>query len=242
MHAVEPLPASYRPSPTSGLVPVVPRVLVVSPEGGRSPLLEALRDEGIAVLVSPDAAVVAQVESGAVDLVLLHTDRTRAQEELSRLRRASSVPVVVVLREPRASLEGFLEGGADDCVAAGVPRSELAARVRAVLRRRKRPVTGEVLRAGEFVMDLARHVFLHAGQVVHLPPKEFGLLELMMRRDGRVVSRDEALLLVWGADKQHGDPTTVDVHVKRLRAKVEVDPANPRHLLTVRGLGYRFAP
>jgi two-component system response regulator RegX3 len=242
VHAVEPLPgpATYRPSPTSGLVPVVPRVLVVSPEGGRSPLVEGLRDQGLAVLVSPDDAVVAQVESGAVDLVLLHTDGARAREDLSRLRRTSAVPVLVVLREARASLEGFLEGGADDCVAGGVPRSELAARVRAVLRRRQRPAAGEVLRAGAFVMDIARHVFLHADRVVHLPPKEFGLLELMMRRDGRVVSREEALALVWGADKEKGDPTTVDVHIKRLRAKIELDPANPRHLLTVRGLGYRF--
>jgi two-component system response regulator RegX3 len=242
VHAVEPVPgsATYRPSPTSGLVPLVPRVLVVSPEGGRSPLVESLRDQGLAVLVSPDDAVVAQVESGAVDLVLLHTDGTRARAELSLLRRTSAVPVVVVLREARASLEGFLEAGADDCVAGGVARTELAARIRAVLRRRQRPATGEVLRAGEFVIDLARHVFLHAGKVVHLPPKEFGLLELLVRRDGRVVSREEALHLVWGADKEHGDPTTVDVHVKRLRAKVEVDPANPLHLLTVRGLGYRF--
>lgn len=244
MHAVEPLPGprTYRPSPTSGPVPVVPRVLVVAQEGGRSSLVEGLRDQGLAVLVAPDDAMVAQVESGAVDLVLLHTDIGRAREELTLLRTVSAVPIVVALREARTSLEGVLESGADDCVAGGATRAELAARIRAVLRRRQRPTAGEVLRAGEFVMDLARHVFLHAGKVVHLPPKEFGLLELLMRRDGRVVSREEALQLVWGQRDQGGDPTTVDVHVKRLRAKVEVDPATPRHLLTVRGLGYRFEP
>lgn len=88
-------------------------------------------------------------------------------------------------------------------------------------------------------MDLARHVFEHEGVAVHLSPKEFGLLELLLRRDGRVVSREEALDLVWGHGRT-GDPTTVDVHVKRLRAKLERDPARPERLLTVRGLGYRF--
>lgn len=247
MHAVEPVDPSPALVPAQGAPAAgpAPRVLVVSPEGGRSTLVEALRDQGLAVLVAPDASIVAQVESGAVDLVLLHTDVLRAREDLALLRTVSSVPVVVALREARASLEGFLESGADDCVVSGVPRTELAARIRAVLRRRQRPAAGEVLRSGDFVMDLARHVFLHRGRVVHLPPKEFGLLELLMRRDGRVVSREEALELVWGhrtdeAGGRTGDPTTVDVHVKRLRAKVEHDPAAPAHLLTVRGLGYRF--
>jgi two-component system response regulator RegX3 len=216
-------------------------VLVNAPEGGRSSLLESLRDQGLAVLVAPDEALLQQVQSGAVDLVLLHSDTERNRHELAALRAVSTVPVVVVLREAKVSLESFLEAGADDCVASGVSRSELAARVRAVLRRRQRPAAGEVLRSGAFVMDLARHVFLHADTPVHLPPKEFGLLELLVRRDGRVVSREEALELVWGAGRG-GDPTTVDVHVKRLRAKVELDPANPKHLLTVRGLGYRFEP
>jgi two-component system response regulator RegX3 len=241
VHAIEPAPEglTYRPSSTSGPVPVVPRVLVVSPEGGRSTLVEGLRDQGLAVLVSPQDAVVQQVESGAVDLVLLHTDVATAHVELARLRTASAVPIVVALREARADLEGLFAKGADDCVASSVTRTELAARVRAVLRRRQRPPAGEVLRAGGFVMDLARHLFLQDGVQVHLPPKEFGLLELLLRRDGRVVGREEALELVWGHGRS-GDPTTVDVHVKRLRAKVEQDPATPRHLLTVRGLGYRF--
>ncbi|MGB8651145.1 MAG: response regulator transcription factor, partial [Mycobacteriales bacterium] len=160
-----------------------------------------------------------------------------ALQDLDLLRRGSQVPVVVALRE-RASLDRLLEAGADDCVATGVTRAELAARVRAVLRRRSRP-TSEVLRAGPFVMDLARRVFLRGDAPVHLPPKEFGLLELLLRRGGRVVSREEALELVWGHGRS-GDPTTVDVHVKRLRAKLEDDPAHPTRLLTVRGLGYRL--
>ena len=217
----------------------MPRVLVSASEGGRSSLVEGLRDEGLAVLVAPSDAVVDQVERGGVDLVLLHSDQASALEELQVLRSVSAVPVLVALREARTSLEVFLEAGADDCVVGGVPRSELAARVRAVLRRRGRPAAGEVLRAGPFVMDLARHVFLHGEVAVHLSPKEFGLLELLLRRDGRVVSREEALELVWGPGHS-GDPTTVDVHVKRIRSKIEADPARPTRLITVRGLGYRF--
>jgi two-component system response regulator RegX3 len=226
------------PSPAPPAVPV-PRVLVSAAEGARSSLVEGLRDEGLAVLVAPVGVLVEEVLRGGVDLVLLHTDLVRALGELGELRAVSPVPVLVVLREPRSSLEAFLEAGADDCVTSTVTRSELAARIRAVLRRRGRPGAGEVLRAGPFVMDLARHVFLHGDVAVHLSPKEFGLLELLIRRDGRVVSREEALDLVWGVGRT-GDPTTVDVHVKRLRSKIESDPAHPMRLLTVRGLGYRF--
>lgn len=232
--------------PASNLVPLpvpraseAPRVLVSASEGSRSSLVEGLGEEGFAVLVVPPGALVEQVERGGVDVVLLHTDVLSAGTELEALRQASAVPVVVVLRESRTRLEDFLEAGADDCVASGVPRAELAARVRAVLRRRSRPLPGEVLRAGPYVMDLARHVFRHGDVAVHLSPKEFGLLELLIRRDGRVVSREEALELVWGP-RHSGDPTTVDVHVKRLRSKLEPDPAHPVRLLTVRGLGYRF--
>ena len=237
VHATE--PTTLVPAQITGLLPVAARVLLCSPEGGRSGLVEGLRDQGLAVLVAPTDALLQQVESGAVDIVLLHADTPSALEQLLALRELSTVPVVVALRESRTSLERFLEAGADDCVANGVTRSELAARVRAVLRRRSRPLAGELLRSGAFVMDLARHVFFHDDVPIHLPPKEFGLLELLIRRDGRVVSREEALELVWGQGHS-GDPTTVDVHVKRLRAKLEVDPAHPTRLLTVRGLGYRF--
>lgn len=227
-----------RPAAAPGDAPV-PRVLVSALEGGRSSLVEGLREQGLSVLVAPSGRVVEEVQRGGVDLVLLHTDREHALDELGSLRVASPVPVLVALREPRSSLETFLEAGADDCVTSSVTRGELAARVRAVLRRRGRPSSTEVLRAGAFVMDLGRHQVLWNGVAVHLSPKEFGLLELLIRRDGKVVSREEALDAVWGVGRT-GDPTTVDVHVKRLRAKLERDPSRPQQLLTVRGLGYRF--
>lgn len=214
------------------------RVLVSAGEGGRSSVVEGLHEQGLAVLVPPPGVLLQQVERGGFDLVVVHLPQQEALAELHALREVSAVPVVVALLEARTSLEVFLEAGADDCVVSGVPRSELAARVRAVLRRHSRPVAGEVLRAGPLVMDLARHVFLHGDAAVHLSPKEFGLLELLLRRDGRVVSRGEALEQVWGRERG-GDATTVDVHVKRIRSKIERDPARPELLLTVRGLGYR---
>lgn len=237
MHALQSAPDLPPPAPVAELP--VPRVLVSTPEGAASALFEGLRAHGLAVLVAPAHGLVEQVERGSVDLVLLHLDSTAALNQLTELRRSSSVPVVVALREQRASLDPLLEAGADDCVTGGVTPAELVARLRAVLRRLARPGPGEVLRSGPFVVDLARHTFVCDGLPVHLPPKEFGLLVLLLRRDGRVVSREEALELVWGAGRT-GDPTTVDVHVKRLRSKIEHDPAHPTRLLTVRGLGYRL--
>ena len=151
------------------------------------------------------------------------------------------LPIVVAVREARTPYEPLLAAGADDCVAAGGSQEELAARVRVAVRRRSSVGGVEVLRCGALALDLGRHVFSREGVPHHLPPKEFGLLELLIRRDGRVVSREAALRAVWGSHRG-GDPTTVDVHVKRLRAKIEDDPAHPRRLLTVRGLGYRLQP
>lgn len=230
-------PDGAEQDPTDILELATARVLVPSGGIGRSPVAEALSAEGLAVLVSPAATVSAQVARGGIDLVVLHG--AAALAELGALRSESGVPVVVVTREGRGALDRFLSAGADDCVARGVNRAELAARVRAVLRRRSRSTPGEVLRVGPFALDLARHVFTTQGLPIHLPPKEFGLIELLLQRDGRVVGRQEALERVWGASGD-SDPTTVDVHVKRLRAKLEPDPSQPRHLLTVRGLGYRF--
>jgi two-component system response regulator RegX3 len=135
-----------------------------------------------------------------------------------------------------------LEIGADDYVTKPFSARELVARIRAVLRRRggeTEETSTAVLEAGPVRMDVDRHVVSVNGDSVSLPLKEFELLEFLLRNCGRVLTRGQLIDRVWGSDYV-GDTKTLDVHVKRLRAKVEPDPANPRHLLTVRGLGYKF--
>jgi two-component system response regulator RegX3 len=134
-----------------------------------------------------------------------------------------------------------LELGADDYVTKPYSARELVARIRAVLRRRgdAEPPQDAVLAAGPIRMDVERHVVAVEGQPVMLPLKEFDLLELLLRNAGRVLTRSQLIDRVWGSDYV-GDTKTLDVHVKRLRAKIEPDPANPSYLLTVRGLGYKL--
>jgi two-component system response regulator RegX3 len=134
-----------------------------------------------------------------------------------------------------------LELGADDYVTKPYSSRELVARVRAVLRRRAEPeeLVPATVEAGPVRMDVDRHVVTVAGEAVQLPLKEFELLELLLRNAGRVLTRGQLIDRVWGSDYV-GDTKTLDVHVKRLRSKIEPDPSAPRHLVTVRGLGYRF--
>jgi two-component system response regulator RegX3 len=134
-----------------------------------------------------------------------------------------------------------LELGADDYVTKPYSARELVARIRAVLRRRSdaEPAHDAVLEAGPVRMDVERHVVAVDGASVTLPLKEFDLLELLLRNAGRVLTRGQLIDRVWGSDYV-GDTKTLDVHVKRLRAKIEPDPANPKYLLTVRGLGYKL--
>jgi two-component system, OmpR family, response regulator RegX3 len=133
-----------------------------------------------------------------------------------------------------------LELGADDYVTKPYSPRELVARIRAVLRRGVEPeLVSATLEAGSVRMDVERHVVTVSGEEVRLPLKEFELLELFLRNAGRVLTRGQLIDRVWGADYV-GDTKTLDVHVKRLRAKIEPDPAHPRHLVTVRGLGYKY--
>jgi len=134
-----------------------------------------------------------------------------------------------------------LELGADDYVTKPFSSRELVARMRAVLRRRGDgdESATSVLESGPVRMDVERHVVTVAGSEVPLPLKEFDLLEYLLRNVGRVLTRGQLIDRVWGADYV-GDTKTLDVHIKRLRAKVETDPAKPRHIVTVRGLGYKF--
>jgi two-component system response regulator RegX3 len=153
------------------------------------------------------------------------------------------VPILILTaKDAESDKVAGLEIGADDYVTKPFSTRELVSRVRALLRRAGmavQPESEELLRGGPVEMDVARHETRVRDQVVPLPPKEFELLEAFLRRKGRLLTREFLIEEVWGAD-YYGDTRTLDVHVKRLRQKLEDDPRNPAHLLTVRGLGYRF--
>ena len=226
------------------------RVLVVEDEESISdPLSYLLRQEGFEVAVAatgPDG--LAEFERSGADIVLLDLmlPGLSGTEVCRALRAKSSVPVIMLTaRDSEIDKVVGLELGADDYVTKPFSSRELVARVRAVLRRRGAEPTAEeasgALEAGPVRMDVERHVVTVAGEQVALPLKEFELLELLLRNAGRVLTRGQLIDRVWGADYV-GDTKTLDVHVKRLRAKVEPDPGEPKHLLTVRGLGYKFEP
>jgi len=228
----------------------VTRVLVVEDEESISdPLSYLLRQEGFEVAVAatgPDG--LAEFERSGADIVLLDLmlPGLSGTEVCRALRAKSSVPVIMLTaRDSEIDKVVGLELGADDYVTKPFSSRELVARVRAVLRRRGAEPTAEeasgALEAGPVRMDVERHVVTVAGEQVALPLKEFELLELLLRNAGRVLTRGQLIDRVWGADYV-GDTKTLDVHVKRLRAKVEPDPGEPKHLLTVRGLGYKFEP
>jgi two-component system response regulator RegX3 len=159
------------------------------------------------------------------------------------IRRTSSVPVIMLTaKDDEFDKVLGLELGADDYVTKPYSSRELLARIKAVLRRRQDTAEDEedaTLRVGGIEMDVDRHVVSVRGEQVTLPLKEFELLELLLRNADRVLTRGQLIDRIWGADYV-GDTKTLDVHVKRLRAKVEEDPKNPVHLVTVRGLGYKF--
>jgi two-component system response regulator RegX3 len=163
-------------------------------------------------------------------------------EVCRNLRQRSNVPIIMVTaKDGEVDKVVGLELGADDYVTKPFSSRELVARIRAVLRRTGEPeeLLPAVLEAGPVRMDVERHVVSVGGASVSLPLKEFELLELLLRNSGRVLTRGMLIDRVWGSDYV-GDGKTLDVHVKRLRAKIEADPAAPIHLVTVRGLGYKF--
>jgi len=222
------------------------RVLVVEDEESISdPLSYLLRQEGFEVAVAatgPDG--LAEFDRGGADIVLLDLmlPGLSGTEVCRTLRAKSNVPVIMLTaRDSEIDKVVGLELGADDYVTKPFSSRELVARVRAVLRRRGEveDVATAALEAGPVRMDVERHVVTVEGQPVSLPLKEFELLELLLRNAGRVLTRGQLIDRVWGADYV-GDTKTLDVHVKRLRAKVEPDPANPKFLVTVRGLGYKL--
>ncbi|HEX3814510.1 MAG TPA: response regulator transcription factor [Mycobacteriales bacterium] len=222
------------------------RVLVVEDEESFSePLSYMLRREGFEVDVAPTGPdALEQFDRRGTDVVLLDLmlPGLSGTEVCRTLRTKSTVPIIMLTaRDSEIDKVVGLELGADDYVTKPFSSRELVARIRAVLRRRSEPedIASTTIEAGPVRVDVDRHVVTVRGSEVALPLKEFDLLELLVRNSGRVLTRGQLVDRVWGADYV-GDTKTLDVHVKRLRAKIEPDPGSPQHLVTVRGLGYKF--
>ena len=221
------------------------RILVVEDEESFSdPLSFLLRKEGFEVAIAatgPEA--LASFDRNGADLVLLDLmlPGLSGTEVCRALRARSTVPVIMLTaKDGEVDKVVGLELGADDYVTKPYSPRELVARIRAVLRRGTEPeLVPLTVEAGGVRMDVERHVVTVRGMDVRFPLKEFELLEMLLRNAGRVLTRGQLIDRVWGSDYV-GDTKTLDVHVKRLRAKIEADPANPRYLVTVRGLGYKF--
>jgi two-component system, OmpR family, response regulator RegX3 len=228
--------------------PVVTSVLIVEDEESLAdPLAFLLRKEGFeATVVADGPTALAEFDRAGADIVLLDLmlPGMSGTDVCKQLRLKSSVPVIMVTaRDSEIDKVVGLELGADDYVTKPYSARELIARIRAVLRRGvdadDTAAIDGVLESGPVRMDVERHVVSVNGDPITLPLKEFDLLEYLMRNSGRVLTRGQLIDRVWGADYV-GDTKTLDVHVKRLRSKIEADPANPVHLVTVRGLGYKL--
>ncbi|WP_193044489.1 two-component sensory transduction protein RegX [Mycolicibacterium baixiangningiae] len=223
-------------------------VLIVEDEESLAdPLAFLLRKEGFETTIVADGpSALAEFDRAGADIVLLDLmlPGMSGTDVCKQLRARSSVPVIMVTaRDSEIDKVVGLELGADDYVTKPYSARELIARIRAVLRRGVDAddpgIPDGVLEAGPVRMDVERHVVSVNGEPITLPLKEFDLLEYLMRNSGRVLTRGQLIDRVWGADYV-GDTKTLDVHVKRLRSKIEADPANPVHLVTVRGLGYKL--
>ncbi|MCX6422914.1 MAG: response regulator transcription factor [Actinobacteria bacterium] len=222
------------------------RVLVVEDEESFSDVLSfMLRREGYEVGVAQDGlAAIAEFDRNGADLVLLDLmlPGMAGTEVCRNLRQRSAVPIIMVTaKDGEVDKVVGLELGADDYVTKPFSSRELVARIRAVLRRGAEPeeLTPSVVEAGPVRIDVERHLVSVRGEIVPMPLKEFDLLEFLVRNAGRVLTRGQLIDRVWGSDYV-GDTKTLDVHVKRVRAKIEEDPGNPVSLVTVRGLGYKF--
>ncbi|ADG98095.1 two component transcriptional regulator, winged helix family [Segniliparus rotundus DSM 44985] len=224
------------------------RVLIVEDEESLAdPLAFLLRKEGFETVIAGDGpAALTEFDRSGADIVLLDLmlPGMGGNDVCKQLRARSSVPVIMVTaRDSEIDKVVGLELGADDYVTKPYSARELTARIRAVLRRGQEAdseTSAEgVLEAGPIKLDVDRHLVSVHSKHVTLPLKEFDLLEYLMRNRGRVLTRGQLIDRVWGADYV-GDTKTLDVHVKRLRSKIEDDPAKPDRLVTVRGLGYKL--
>ncbi|MBA3279036.1 MAG: response regulator transcription factor [Geodermatophilaceae bacterium] len=222
------------------------RVLVVEDEESFSDALSyMLRREGYEVdIAETGPAALDNYDRHGADIVLLDLmlPGLSGTEVCKALRSRGAVPIIMLTaKDSEIDKVVGLELGADDYVTKPYSGRELLARIKAVLRRRQdiEPIDEAALEAGPVRMDVERHTVSVNGDSVSMPLKEFDLLEILLRNSGRVLTRGQLIDRVWGSDYV-GDTKTLDVHVKRLRAKVEPDPGRPRHLMTVRGLGYKF--
>ena len=222
------------------------RILIVEDEASFSEALSyALQKEGYDVTVAEDGYDAVEVfDKEGADLVLLDLmlPGQPGTEVCRQIRMRSRVPVIMLTaKDSEVDKVVGLELGADDYVTKPYSSRELLARVRAVLRRQVEPESDDAstVAAGPVHMDIERHLVEVADRSVSLPLKEFELLEMLIRNAGRVLTRGQIIDRVWGSDYV-GDTKTLDVHVKRLRSKIETDPAKPQLLVTVRGLGYKF--
>jgi two-component system response regulator RegX3 len=224
----------------------VTRILIVEDESSLSePLAFLLEREGYETTIAEDGhAAVAEFERNGSDLVLLDLmlPGLSGTEVCREIRSQSTVPIIMLTaKDSEVDIVVGLELGADDYVTKPYSTRELLARIRAILRRRvEDDDAGEtILEAGSVRMDIERHVVSVSGRDIPMPLKEFELLELLLRNSGRVLTRGQLIDRVWGAD-YFGDTKTLDVHIKRIRSKIEDKPSEPTMLVTVRGLGYRF--
>lgn len=222
------------------------RVLIVEDERSISePLAYLLEREGYRTTVAGDgSSALSKFDSSEFDLVLLDImlPGLSGTEVCRRIRARSTVPIIMLTaRAAEVDIVVGLELGADDYVTKPYSSRELIARIRAVLRRREVPdsIADGLIEASGIVMDTDRHSVTVRGSELQLPLKEYQLLEVLMRNSGRVLTRGQLIDLVWGEDF-FGDGKTLDVHVKRLRGRIEADPSKPEILVTVRGLGYRL--
>ncbi len=222
------------------------RILIVEDEPSLSePLAYLLGREGYETVIAADGlAAVAEFDRNGADLVLLDLmlPGLSGTEVCREIRTRSSVPIIMLTaKDSEVDIVVGLELGADDYVTKPYSTRELLARMRAVLRRKTEPETENdaVIEIGEVRMDFERHTLSVAGVDTAIPLKEFELLEMLMRNAGRVLTRGQLIDRIWGAD-YFGDTKTLDVHIKRIRSRIERTPAEPTMLVTVRGLGYRF--
>ncbi len=222
------------------------RIMLVEDEASLSePLAFLLQREGYEVDVVEDGpAAVASFDKDGADLILLDLmlPGLPGTEVCREIRTRSAVPIIMLTaKDSEVDIVVGLELGADDYVTKPYSTRELRARIRAVLRRRvevdDEPLN--VLEVGSVRMDVERHTVEVDGREIAMPLKEFELLELLLRNAGRVLTRGQLIDRVWGSD-YFGDTKTLDVHIKRIRSKIEREPSDPVLLVTVRGLGYRF--